>query len=250
MDSDAAEDPVLFFNYHEFSETFYADLGAPGAPREHPETEALVITHFPNVHAPRGSQLYRTTRVVRVPRRFDVSMHYPNFSEQLPGLEPAAIVAEDKGDSNDDSRSMMSFADALAAGQHAGGAGKARLPRFIPRGVHDGQVFGCTSASPLSNMLTPEQFQQIVHEVNVHLEREFRALSWRNWAGILLSVLTFGLWPWVAKHLRGAAPGQSGLDACIERCNASPLFMQQHLVLLHPRDSAYLSLDFQIASPT
>lgn len=242
MESDTGEGGALFFNYHEFSETYYADLETPGLSREHTEEEALVITHFPNVHAPRDSQLYRTTRVVRIPRRFDVSVAYPNFSEQLPGLEPAAIVAEGKqADEEASDGSAVDFVDILAAGPS-----RRSSPKFVPRGIFDGQVFGCSSASPLSNVMTPEQFQEIVHEVNVHLEREFRALTWRNFATILLSVLTFGLWPWLAKR-----HGSCGaLAACIDRHNASPLFMQQHLVLLHPQESAFLSLDFQIASPT
>lgn len=203
---------VLFFNYHEFTETYYADLDKPDVCKEHDESEALIITHFPNVYAPRHTALFKETRIVRIPRRFDETIRFPNFSELLPGMEPAAIINSSQPN------------------------------KFIGEGIYDdGQVFGCTSVSPLSLYLTASEFQDVVHNINILLEMEFRVFNWYNLLDIALGVITLGIWTWLSHSHH-----TSQLDHYINTVNDSELFQVNRIRVVHPRRSAYLSLDFQI----
>ncbi|KAG0670238.1 ras modification protein erf4 [Maudiozyma exigua] len=219
--SASEETKTLFFNYHEFSETYYADLDTPTQPREHDESEALIITHFPNVYTPQTSQLFRETRIVRIPCRFEQNVYHPCFSECLPGLEPAAITGNEDG----------------KEGEYG----------FVPRGIYDNEVFGITSTSPLSLCLTPEQFQTIMHEVNALIEQEFQVNSWQNIINLCLGILTLGIWTWInttwQRHTR------NNLDLHIEQLNESQLLASHRIKIINPRQSGYLSLDFQIPRP-
>ncbi|SMN22468.1 similar to Saccharomyces cerevisiae YOL110W SHR5 Subunit of a palmitoyltransferase [Maudiozyma saulgeensis] len=227
--SEEEEAKVLFFNYHEFSETYYADIDNPAIPREHDESEALIITHFPNVYTPQNTQLYKETRIVRIPRRFEESVQYPNFSELLPGLEPAAII-NDNSSKNDD----------------------IPLPnKFIARGVYDNdQIFGTTSTSPLSLYFTPEQFRDIVHGINILLKEEYQVFSWWNILDIILTILTLNLWIWLSDKLHVRVPMHiKKLDLHIKQLNESQLLASQRVRIMHPSRAAYLSLDFEIPKP-
>lgn len=232
-DHTSEETKVLFFNYHEFSETYYADMNNPALPQEHDKSEALIITHFPNVYTPQNTPLFKETRIVRVPRRFEESVRYPNFSELLPGLEPAAIVGDDNASTG------------KSPSQHT----------FIARGVYDdGQVFGTTSTSPLSLYFTPEQFRDIVHEINILLEEEYQVFSWWNITDIIFTIVTLGMWIWfsdILQTVRASPPSmhRRKLDLHIEQLNESPLLASQRVQVMHPSRSGYLSLDFQIPKP-
>ena len=138
---DAGKPNALFFNYHEFSITDYADIGQEA--QEHDEDLALCITHFPNTYAPPNSVRFTSTRIVRIPRRFEESLEFPTFSTLLPGHEPAALVAAE-GDLS-----------------------------FIPHGYFQNQLFGLSSVSPLSMHLSDEEFQEIVSTINDYLRRGY-----------------------------------------------------------------------------
>ena len=215
------ENKTLFFNYHEFSETYYADLDTPTQPREHDESEALIITHFPNVYTPQTSQLFRSTRIIRVPCRFEQNVYHPCFSECMPGMEPAAILSGDNG--------------------------KDETYTFIPRGIYDDEIFGISSVSPLSQYLTPNQFQTIMHEVNALIEQEFKINSWENIINLFFGILTLGIWSWIIniweRHTRNK------LDLHIEQLNQSQLLANNRIKIINPRRSGFLSLDFQIPRP-
>lgn len=215
------ENKTLFFNYHEFSETYYADLDTPTQPREHDESEALIITHFPNVYTPQTSQLFRGTRIVRIPCRFEQNIYHPCFSECMPGMEPAAILTDENG--------------------------KGETYCFVPRGIYDNEIFGTSSVSPLSLYLTPEQFLTIMREVNALIEQEFQINSWHNIISLFLGILTLGIWTWIIsmseRHTRNK------LDLHIEQLNESQLLASHRIKIINPRQSGFLSLDFQIPRP-
>ncbi|CAI4050804.1 hypothetical protein SKDZ_15G0470 [Saccharomyces kudriavzevii ZP591] len=227
-DSASASESALFFNYHEFSYSFYEDLGSEDAkPTEHDGDHKLCITHFPNVYAARGSAEFQVTRVVRVPRRFDESrssIEAPQFSTQLPGSEPAAIVGDD-------------------------GAG------FVRRGRYDigGHVFGFTSVSPLSDHLSGAEFADVVNRVNGYLLRkQGEVYGWRNLSGVVLDALTGGLWSWIVGPLLSGPVFQESLtlEQYVAQLNSpGGLLYERGVRLVPPRRSGCLSLDFVVPRP-
>ncbi|CAI4036215.1 hypothetical protein SMKI_15G0530 [Saccharomyces mikatae IFO 1815] len=228
-DSATTGERALFFNYHEFSYSFYEDLGSKNAkPTEHDEDHKLCITHFPNVYAARGSSEFQVTRVVRVPRRFDESrssLDTPQFSTQLPGDEPAAIVGDD---------------------ERSG---------FVGFGRYDtgGHVFGCSSVSPLSDHLSAAEFAEIVCRVNEFLLREEGCVyGWRNMCCLVLDILTGGLWSWVLGPLLSRPVFQESLvlEQYVAQLNSpGGLLYERGVRLVLPRRSGCLSLDFVVPRP-
>ena len=150
---ESESDIPLFFNYHEFQETYYIEAGSidQGA-KEHDQEHALVITHFPNIYASLDSTEWETTRIVRISRAYDKRVNYPCFSEYIPGSEPAAIV-------NDTTKDKF-----VCQGK-------------VPR---DGQWYGYSSVSPLSLYFTPTQFQEIISKINQLIEEEYKIGSLTN----------------------------------------------------------------------
>ncbi|CAI1703940.1 hypothetical protein SEUBUCD646_0O00520 [Saccharomyces eubayanus] len=229
--STSASDSALFFNYHEFSFPFYKELGSEDAiPKEHDEDHKLCITHFPNVYAPRGSAEFQMTRVVRVPRRFDESrdsLEIPQFSTQLPGSEPAAIVGDNSS------------------------GGFVRCGRY-DTGDH---VFGCSSASPLSELLDAAELAEVVRRVNEYLRREgYEVYGWRNLGGVVLDAVTGGLWSWASGPLLALCGPMFQESRALEQYVAqlnSPggLLHERGVRLVLPRRSGCLSLDFVVPRP-
>ncbi|QHS76017.1 Shr5p [Saccharomyces paradoxus] len=227
-DNSSTSERALFFNYHEFSYSFYEDLGSEDAkPTEHDEDHKLCITHFPNVYAARGSAEFQVTRVVRVPRRFDecrTSLETPQFSTQLPGSEPAAIVGDDGS-------------------------------RFARCGRYDtgGHVFGCSSVSPLSEHLSAAELAEVVHRVNGFLLREEgKVYGWCNLCGLVFDMLTGGLWSWVLGPLLSRLVFQESLalEQYVAQLNSpGGLLHERGVRLVLPRRSGCLSLDFVVPGP-
>ena len=225
---------LYFFNYHEYSETYYADLDTPLKFKGHTEAESLVITHFPNIHAPINSVQFNETRIVRIPRRFDTSVSYPCFSNVLPGSEPAAIT---------------NTVDGL---------------QFVPRGLcRDGQVYGFSSVSPLSRYLTNEEFKPIIDHINGILETMYTVPNnWTNYRDIILGFLTLGLWyllfsssspsfiRLLGSRLGGDESRVNELEGYIESVNRSEKFRKNGIRIVSPRRSGFLSLDFEIPRPS
>lgn len=201
----------LFFNYHEFTVTQYTDLD--GQLREHDEDQALCITHFPNVYEPIDSDLFSKTRIVRIPRRFDNSLDYPCFSNQLPGSEPAALVSYDE-----------QF-------------------KFLPKGEYDGQIFGLSSVSPLSQYLSSKELSDIVDNVNDYLRRGYMTSSWWNILNNLVDTLTFNLWNSIL--IRVFDNPLSELEDYVHKINDSEPFKAKNLKIISPRRSGYLSVCFK-----
>lgn len=213
-------EPPLFFNYHEFSERYYADVHSPSVPREHDLDYSICITHFPNVHTPEDSQLFHDTRIVRIPRRFDDCLDYPSFSTQLPGSEPAAIGCPADGD------------------------------RFVARGVYDdGQVFGYSSVSPLSLYLSADEFQAITSRVNALLSRSYCRGTAYNILHLLADWVIFS--PFLAWLIKPVWRDPAlELENYVQEVNESELFRNKRIQIISPRRTGYLSLDFQIPRPT
>ncbi|EJS41831.1 shr5p [Saccharomyces arboricola H-6] len=230
---DSTSERALFFNYHEFSYSFYEDLSSANAkPTEHDEDHKLCITHFPNVYAARGSAEFQMTRVVRVPRRFDESrgsLETPQFSTQLPGSEPAAIVVDCDDDGDDG--------------------------RFVRCGRYDtgGHVFGCSSVSPLSDHLSAAELAGVVRRVNwLLLREEGMVYGWRNLGGVALDALTGGLWSWVLGPLLPGSVFQESLalEQYVAQLNSpGGLLYDRGVRLVLPRRSGCLSLDFVVPRP-
>ncbi|CCK67837.1 Shr5p KNAG_0A01480 [Huiozyma naganishii CBS 8797] len=210
----------LFFNYHEFVETFYGNLDTPNGRCEHSESQSITITHFPNPYCAIDSLEFQTTRVVRIPRRFETTLEYPCFSTMLPGNEPAAIVDATDG------------------------------KEFVPHGVYDdGQLFGYSSVSPLSLYFTQEEFEVIVTQVNRYIAKSFRASSPYNVFDIAVGILTLGLWS-LLSHWHELQPvSLKKLDRYILHLNSSTKFSSQGISIINPKRSGFLSLDFQVPRP-
>ncbi|CEP64701.1 Shr5p LALA0_S13e01024g [Lachancea lanzarotensis] len=208
-----AENPTLkqalFFNYHEFSVTRYADLGEDQE-TEHQDDQALCITHFPNVHCALGSVRFQETRLVRIPRRFETTVDVPAFSTQLPGQEPAALV--DNADN----------------------------VNFVPRGVYQGQIYGMSSVSPLSGLMTDAEFQEVVETVNGYLVKAYTSTAGWNLFNSFMDIFTFQLWSNVAVKIFQSP--LVALENYVYELNTSPKFQERKLQLISPRKSGYLSV--------
>ncbi|EDO16473.1 hypothetical protein Kpol_1066p40 [Vanderwaltozyma polyspora DSM 70294] len=209
----------IFFNYHEFSEVYYSDISQFVEFKGHSEDETICITHFPNVYAELGSSESQNTRIVRIPRRFETTIEYPSFSNVLPGAEPAAMVNDDDG------------------------------MEFVPHGIYDddNQYFGYSSVSPLSIYLTQEQFEEIVETINKHCKELYSVTTAYNLIDFFLETVTLTLWRWVAKRVYPNPLYK--IDDYVDHINNSDLFKDRCIKLIHPRDSGFLSLDFQIPKP-
>ncbi|SCU80803.1 LAFA_0C01244g1_1 [Lachancea sp. 'fantastica'] len=208
-----AENPTskqaLFFNYHEFSVTKYADLGSDQE-TEHGGDQALCITHFPNVYCALGSARFQETRLVRIPRRFEQTVDVPAFSTQLPGREPAALV--------DNANSV----------------------NFVPRGVYQGQIYGMSSVSPLSGLMSDSEFQELVETINEYLLKAYTSTAGWNLVNSILDIFTFHLWSFVAARV--FENPLLVLEDYVKTLNASPEFQERRLRLISPRKSGYLSV--------
>lgn len=200
---------ALFFNYHEFSVTRYAELGEDQE-TEHEDDQALCITHFPNVHCALESVRFRETRLVRIPRRFESTVDVPAFSTQLPGREPAALV-----DSSNNAT-------------------------FVPRGVYQGQIYGMSSVSPLSGLMSDAEFQEVVEAVNGYLVKAYTSTAGWNLSNSLLDIFTFHLWSYFAVKIFQSP--LLALENYVQELNASPEFQARKLQIMSPRKSGYLSV--------
>lgn len=154
---DATQERFLFFNYHEYSVKNYK---LTNEQHEDIHEQSLVITHFPNPYVPKDSLEFKETRVVRIPRTFNSKgALFPEFSTSLPGNEAAAIF---DGDSSS----------------------------FIIKGEHRGQLFGTSSTSPLSMLLSDQEFKLIIEHVNMLLKEAYNPWTMTNVIWFLLEVLS------------------------------------------------------------
>lgn len=197
-----------FFNYHEYVITKYRSL-TDDSIKEHLPEDAICITHFPNIYVPESSPLFTETRIIRIPRRFDTCVDRPFFSTDLPGSEPAAMTSDDSG-------------------------------CFIGKGDYEGQIYGGSSVSPLSNYFTQEQWFKIVSTINSLLSSAYNPLTFRNFASITLDLITLNLWSLIESKLL-TDPLQK-LEDYVTTLNKTELFKTQNISIISPRKSSYLSV--------
>lgn len=214
---------ILFFNYHEFQETYYIEVDSPEeGPKEHDMGRSIVITHFPNIYVSPESIEWKTTRIVRIPRSYDQRVTYPCFSEYLPGHESAAIIVGDRRD------------------------------RFICQGksLRDGQWYGYGSISPLSIYFTQDAFQEIVKKINGLIEQDFQLGGWINILDLTIGYFTFGLLDFSKIVNHRCRSHSTKVDQYIEELNKTEEFIRHGVQIIPLARSGYLSLDFQIPCPT
>ncbi|CCH44930.1 Ras modification protein ERF4 [Wickerhamomyces ciferrii] len=150
---------LLFFNYHEYMVKNYTSLET-GVSDIY--DQALVITHFPSYTSSEVEQ----KRIVRIPRVFtEQGIIYPQFSTLLPGRESAAIKSQDLSDDE--------------------------IEGFIPKGIYDGELFGVTSESPLSNYFNEDEFKSIMDRINVNLQDCYTSSHLWNILEFIFDMLTF-----------------------------------------------------------
>ncbi|GMM34120.1 Shr5 protein [Saccharomycopsis crataegensis] len=216
------EDELLFFNYHEYSVQKYECLET-GVYAQH--SHPLTITHFPNPYVEFQSKQYRSTRIVRIPRIFNkvIANTYPQFSTTIPGFEPAALI--DPKHSTDQLTNVNSF---------------------IPKGIYQGQLFGYSSVSPLSQYLTVEEFKEIVERVNEFMKNAFDPLTVLNIINNILNFMTIWTWERIIRSPSKACLDR--LEAFIEDLNNNQL-KTKDIRIISPRRSGYICLDFEIPKP-
>lgn len=171
--SDSNNEPLSFFNYHEFlinDYEFYDPSHSSKTSSTSPlnttssTKKSIVISHFPNNYAPISSPTYNTTRIIRIPRAYDThSLSYliPQFSTYKPGMEPAALIDNDE-------------------------------KQFRAIGEFDNHnLFGPTSLTPLvPNLISEQELKQIIETTNSYLVEAFNPYSFVNFLENTLDILT------------------------------------------------------------
>lgn len=224
---------LVFFNYHEFLAADYLPLGTSGSPSsrqtsstkhslEERKDVLLVINHFPNPYCVKNDEVYRSTRIVRIPRMFDsveLLDIVPQFSTYTPGLEPAALVSENL--------------------------------EFRPLGAFDGEVFGISSSTALvPQWVSAEELAEIVAKVNQLLRAA--TLPEHNWLDNCLEFATGTLYSRIfLKYFRESHMKRAmrEADAYTEEVNTKLAQRNKYLRMIPISRSGTLSLDFQVPTP-
>lgn len=192
---------LRFFNTHEFLV----------------HDNKLCVTHHCNNHFLHDQDIYRCTRIVRVPRIYDqspLSDMIPRFSLFVPGTEPAA----------------------LTNGVH----------HFEPSGTYEGEVFGAASWSPLvPGLISESAFKSIVAGVNSYIQRAFDPYEWRNAVENLAEILTGGLYSRIYnKYVQESYHKRvmTSLEEYIQSEVNSKILKNTGVVLISPSLSGFLSV--------
>lgn len=214
---------LAFFNYQEYLVTDYTpcELTLISLATKSKSDPALVVNHFPNPYVVVDSELWRSTRIVRVPRAFDTSPYLymvPQFSVYTPGKEPAAISSDTD----------------------------------VAVGEYDGSVYGTTSATPLvPSLLSLSELLDIVEKVNAFcMEAAYPGKS--SAIDNVLDFFSATLYSRVFSLVRETHFKRSvqKLEKYVEQLNSGFLASRSpNLRLISPVKSAFLSLDFQIPRP-
>lgn len=211
--SNSEDQAAVFFNYHEYTETYYCNLDDLNTKKEHTMEEALIITHFPNIYVAPQSVEYEMTRIVRVPRCFDTGLQCPQFSDKLPGFEAGAVKDIDT---------------------------------FQIVGFLNGQFFGTSSQSPLSQFFSVEEFETLVGDINRLITEMYVSNSIRNVINLIMGWITFGLWTILieTKFNKGHE-----LSTYINEFNNDIRNKNRQLSIVPFQKNGFLSLDFVVARP-
>lgn len=212
---------LVFFNYHEFLiPASRQDQPTQLQTTHHAQGTAapsLVATHFPNPYTTKGSDLYKRTRIVRVPRVYDLNAQlfiHPQFSTYYPGKEPAALQAKNG--------------------------------HFSPQAQYLGQVFGVSSATPISAWIPEYEFSEIVTSVNKLL------LPSHMWLENIVDFLTASLYSllWTKLVWRSCLEASvAAVERYLETVNARLSTRHPDLKVISPARSGLLLLDIQIPRP-
>ena len=101
--------------------------------------------------------------------------------------------------------------------------------------------------------LSAAELAEVVHRVNGFLLREEgEVFGWRNLSGLLLDMLTGGLWSWVLGPLLSRPVFQESLalEQYVAQLNSpGGLLHERGVRLVFPRRSGCLSLDFVVPRP-
>lgn len=164
------QESLLFFNYHEYMVNNYTLIGSDMSDIHE---QSIVITHFPNYSVEEDSEISKTTRIVRIPRTFNIKgIVYPEFSTVLPGSEPAAIQETITGTSESED---------------------VAISKFVPKGIYEGQIFGTTSVSPLNCYFNDDEFSQLMKSINSRIRNCYTSYHFWNILEFFLDMLTFWL---------------------------------------------------------
>ncbi|ODV96179.1 hypothetical protein PACTADRAFT_49575 [Pachysolen tannophilus NRRL Y-2460] len=238
-DTESNNDELLFFNYNEYSvyDYFKLDSSKISLRNEQP----LVITHFPNPYVEMGQDQFNKTRIVRIPRRYDViGDAYPKFSNVLPGYEKAALIDPYLASTNNTE---------CLSGKLIVSSDSNEDRKFIIRGKHRDQFFGVSSVSPLSNYLNLKEFQEIINQINAYLKKIYDAQNYSNIFWGILDTLTLSLSSHFFNNVMNDRLQAKELEKYVSELNNNGILKERGIKLISPRRSGYLSLDFQIPRP-
>ncbi|CAK9439785.1 uncharacterized protein LODBEIA_P38850 [Lodderomyces beijingensis] len=202
---------LVFFNYHEY---LVSQSGGSESP-------VVVVNHFPNHYKDQSSVSFKHTRVVRIPRCYDIQCSdlIPQFSIFYPGQEPGAIKSEE-------SNSVTATFD-----QHE---------------------FGVTSEIlQLRQRISEQDLLKLVTTINFKLQLAFNPFSVWTLCENICNVLTGGLFLSLTNfcHLYTYSRRQvTKLEAFIRHQNEQFQKDGVDLVITSPRKTAYLSLDIQVSN--
>lgn len=210
------KEPLLFFNYHEFLVHDYTPVDQQ-TDEINTQKQALVINHFPNIYAPLDSITYNQTRVIRIPRSFD-NIDYPDlipqFSTYIPGNEPSGII-------------------------------KNGQKEFEINGEWEGNKFGSTSLTPLSNIIEPSALVSIIENINKIIYIAYDPYNPMNFINGVLDVLSGSLYSTIFNRFLHDKRGIRDLERYIDEVNSKN---DQFRIIL-PKLTGFLSLDLVITFP-
>ncbi|WPK25211.1 hypothetical protein PUMCH_002517 [Australozyma saopauloensis] len=210
---------LVYFNYHEYvvpGQSFRKN-NFTGPDKDDDLPLNLVVNHFPNPYVSQDDPVYHRTRIVRIPRAYDVmdgSEAIPQFSTYTPGNEPAALSG----------------------------------PETSGYGIHEGYVYGTTSKTQLvPQWVSDAEFREIVTHVNALIAEENRSLTWTSALVSFADVLTVTLLSTIGSQLlkKGSRMGQR-LDAYTNNVNLGFEARHPDLKMILLSRTGFLLLDFQI----
>ncbi|CAK7896825.1 ras modification protein ERF4 [[Candida] anglica] len=218
-----SEEPLQFFNYHEFLIPNYEKLTSSNTPTNN--DKSLLASHFPNNHSTVTSSTYKDTRIVRVPRVYEtlhMSDLIPQFSTYVLGKEPAALT--------------------LAT---------VEAKTYSMGGSFDDNYFGETSLTPLiPDLISEQKYIEIVERINLYLLNAFNPYNIYNAIEGLLDIMTGTLYSRIFNNYVRESHCKRNLMELESYVNNTNMQLEpQGIKIISPRRSGYLSLDIQIPRP-
>lgn len=227
-DKETSDLQLKFYNYQEYTIRDYEPI------RENNKVASnvpLVATHFNNPYVDTNSELYRKTRIVRIPRVYTEEVSVPQFSTFMPGFEPAALVdplVNNVKESNQQATTK-------------------NVPKFIPKGrTAENEIFGTSSVSPLSDYLTDEELKEIVDKINEMLRQAYKSFTWYNIITVIFHFLTIQIFQKMGILKDQATISLIQLDDYILELNMT-ILVHKNIKIIRPSTSGYLSVCFYLS---